>query len=378
MFKNGSHIKTIVFELIGSLGDGGAETLVKDYALLLDRDLFEIYIIVLRDDINSSVAHILHKHNINIIPVYKHWNLANKFLNKLGGRIYCSHFLKRMIKNYNADVLHVHLSFLSTVARIRNSIKNVRLFYTCHNEPHVKFDSVNHSEFVAAEKLIRDNGLQMIALHDSMARELNGMFGINNTVVINNAIDIERFAKTYDTAEIRRSISIPKDAFVVGHIGRFVEQKNHEFLLNVFEEIHKKNPKAYLLLIGTGPLQQKIEDAILKKGLETSCMILSNRSDIPQLLSAMDVFCFPSFFEGLGIVLIEAQVAGKHCIVSDKVPKDAFISPNVTVLSLESSVSLWAAECFRKKGNITTWRNQDDYDMRKELKKLESIYLQNR
>ena len=119
---------------------------------------------------------------------------------------------------------------------------------------------------------------------------------------------------------------------MIGHFGRFVKQKNHDFLIDVFNEYHTKNPDSKLLLVGTGPLEEKIKDKVEKLNLSDSVLFLGQREDTNKLYSAMDVFCLPSLYEGLPVVGVEAQAAGLLCIFSDKITPDVIISNQNSII----------------------------------------------
>jgi glycosyltransferase involved in cell wall biosynthesis len=161
--------------------------------------------------------------------------------------------------------------------------------------------------------------------------------------VLYYGIDLSPFYKT-DSDCIREELGIPKDALVIGHVGRFVEQKNHKFLMEICAEVAKQDPKMYLLLIGEGILRPEIEQKALQMELSDRVIFAGVRSDIPRLmLGAMNLFLFPSLHEGLGLVLVEAQAAGLPCIFSNVVPKEAdIVRPLIKRMSLAHSASEWA------------------------------------
>ena len=135
--------------------------------------------------------------------------------------------------------------------------------------------------------------------------------------VLYNAIDLSRFRFDSERrSAIRDSLGIGADAFVVGHVGRFTYQKNHEFLIQVFQEIVKQEPKSVLLLIGDGPERKKIESQVKASGLQEQVKFLGRRSDVADLYQGMDAIILPSRFEGLCIVAIEAQMAALQTVCS--------------------------------------------------------------
>lgn len=161
-------------------------------------------------------------------------------------------------------------------------------------------------------------------------------------------IDLTPFKGSVDAIAVRAELGITADAFVIGHVGRFAEQKNHIFVVEIAAEVAKKEPKMRLLLIGDGKLRPDIQQKVDQMGLSDRVIFLGNRSDVPRLMQGvMNVFLFPSLYEGLGLVLIEAQAAGLPCILSDVVPVDAdVIKPLIRRLSLSKPVTEWAEMLF--------------------------------
>ena len=160
--------------------------------------------------------------------------------------------------------------------------------------------------------------------------------------VLKNAIDpsINRFSAA-DREKVRREFGLTSE-LVLGHIGRFSPQKNHTFLLDAFYEVQKRVEDARLLLIGDGPFFDDVRKKAQDLGIAHKVIQTGVRADVGALLSAMDIFVFPSVFEGLGIVLIEAQCNGLPCIASDVVPDEARVLPSYQMLSLKQSPQQWA------------------------------------
>lgn len=371
---HGGGRKTVI-EYITSLADGGAETLVKDYALLIDKEKFNIIIAIKRPCEASANYKILKEKNVHI-EVLQNGKFFSKLLNKILKEKFYSLKLYKLIKKEMPSVIHIHLGILNNLIPISKKLKKVKLFYTCHNEPKQFFSSENCQEFLAAKKLIKENNLQLIALHSKMSDELNKIFNIRNTIIIKNGVDFNRFKELPETKEeIRKSINIPYNAFVLGHIGRFTQQKNHEYLVSIFEEVFKINKNAYLLLIGKGELKNHIKNILEQKKLLNKTIMLENRTDIPRLLKAMDIFVFPSFYEGFGNVIVEAQISDIPCVVSDSIPSDVILSKKVKCLSIEAPANEWANIILNPEKILSTnYGNINNYDMNNVIKHLEEIF----
>ena len=168
------------------------------------------------------------------------------------------------------------------------------------------------------------------------------LFNSGKVHLIKNAINLDRFSYKPEIREKMRSELGLNGKFVVGHVGRFMYQKNHDFLIDVFKEIHKQNSDSILLLVGDGPLQDQIRQKVNKLGLSDSVSFLGLRQDVPDLLQAMDAFVLPSHYEGFGMVALEAQTAGLPCIISDAVTKEVAVTPSVRFLSLSEPPDVWA------------------------------------
>ena len=363
-----------VAEFIGSIQDGGAETIVRDYALMLDKSKYAVIVIVLRRSPENSNDKVLVQNGIKIIPIFKNNNLLCKIVQKMNYWWYVPLTLRKILREEKIDVLHIHMTLLHYVKRVAYSIKDVKLFYTCHTLPKRLFQGKNKREFKAAIQLIKKNDLQLIALHNQMKIELNALFDIDNTIVLRNGVDFRKYQNCGSKQENRKYVGIPQDAFVIGHIGRFESMKNHDFLVDVFNVIQKKNKDAFLLMIGSGRLKRDIINRLEKLGLSEKYLILEHREDIPNLLTTMDAFVFPSKYEGLGIALIEAQLAGLRCIASDNVPHEAFCSDNVIAMSLQDSLEEWSNMCLGISPNCESMSNMEEYDMNQVIKLLESLY----
>lgn len=170
------------------------------------------------------------------------------------------------------------------------------------------------------------------------------MFGTDEFKVVRNAIDVDAYAFDAERRRrVRRELCVGDGALTIGHVGRFVSAKNHTFILDVFVETLKLRPDAVLVLVGDGELRAEMERKAEKLGISDSVHFLGVRSDVAALMQAMDAFLMPSVYEGLPLVLVEAQAAGLPCVISDSIPSDCDLKGSRMVrLPLSASVVQWA------------------------------------
>ena len=206
----------------------------------------------------------------------------------------------------------------------------------------------------------------------------NKAFDQGEVKIIHNAIDVDKFK--FDEAarkKLRQEFGIKDSTVVIGHVGRFVQQKNHTFLVDVFKEYHKKNPDSKLLLVGSGPLEDEIKKKVERLDLEDSVLFLGQRDDINKLYSVMDVFCLPSLYEGLPVVGIEAQATGLPTIFSNRISKEVIVSSYAKIVSIQDT-----GFCIEKINKTTrSIKKQRSYatvfeymDINNEVSTLEKIY----
>lgn len=204
----------------------------------------------------------------------------------------------------------------------------------------------------------------------------------NKYEVLHNAIDLQKFRyNQVKRQELRYKLGIEDDVFVVGHVGRFSYQKNHEFLIKIFCEIEKQEPRCVLLLVGDGPDYEKVRAQVNTYDLDDKVKFLGKRSDVADLYQAMDVMVIPSHFEGLCIVAIEAQMAALPIICSEVLSDETFVSSDSEKISLKKSPKVWAEEALEKKGierkDNTDILRKAGYDAVTEIKRVEQLYLEN-
>ena len=200
-----------------------------------------------------------------------------------------------------------------------------------------------------------------------------------NAVVVYNGIDVSHYFPNSDTRSTVRNKLNVENNYVVGHVGRFTHQKNHSFLIDVFNEIKKLKPEAKLLLIGIGDLVDEVKEKTRSLGIENDVIFYGTANNVNELMQAMDTFILPSLHEGLGIVLIEAQCAGLYCTASSEVPSLAKITDNIQFISLAEPAEKWAQAVLEAKTVPVDRQALTDcgYNINKTASFLQDFYIKN-
>lgn len=197
-------------------------------------------------------------------------------------------------------------------------------------------------------------------------------------MILNNAIETEKFGFSEEIRRRKRAELGIKNEVVLGHLGRMEKKKNHVYLLEVFKAYQKIEPESMLLLVGEGELQKKLKDKVTSEGLAEKVKFLGVRDDVNELLQAMDIFIFPSLFEGLPVTLIEAQSAGLPIIASDTITREVEITNLILFKSIDQDPKTWARAIddqlilFRE--DMTLEVTDAGYDVKETVKLLEKIY----
>jgi glycosyltransferase involved in cell wall biosynthesis len=318
----------------------------------------------------------------------------DKEIKSLGGRIFQLSLRRKGIFRYNRDVnaffnthpeynaVHFHISSLSSVAALKAAKRNnieIRVIHS-HNSrgPKEIYHRLLHWW---NQQSIDHLGTHYFSCSDLAAIHLYGNKLRNKQVsVIKNAIETEKFIYNEKIREIVRDNLTLQDNYVIGHIGSFSYAKNHDFLIDIFSNVKQRCPKAILLLVGDGPLRPRMEQKIKRLDLGNSVKILGLRSDIPELLQAMDVFAFPSLYEGLPVTGIEAQAAGLKCFFSDNITRQVDIAGLIKYIPLEEPANRWAEEILSYQNgyhrkNTYSQINLAGFDIAGVAEQLARIYL---
>lgn len=359
-----------IAQIIGKWHGGGVESVVMNYYRNIDKSKVQFDFICDEDS--------------TCIPYEE--------IKKMGGRvIVISPYqeplkyhkeLKKVLKENNYKIVHSHINTLSVFPLFAAKRAGVPI-------------RIAHSHSTTNKKEWKRNIMKQIlrplskifATNYFSCSEFAGRWQFGNKAydkgkvyLMSNAIEIEKFIFNENIRnEVRKELNISEDTFVIGHIGRFVETKNHSFLLDIFKNIEAKKNDTILILLGQGPLEEKMKAKVRKLKIENKVKFLGQKTDIEKYYQAFDLFLLPSLYEGLGMTLIEAQTSGPNCIVSDKVPKEAEIIKNkLSFLSLDNEEK-WIEECLNqnKLDRIINPKDIVQYNIKLKAKELETFYLNN-
>ena len=247
----------------------------------------------------------------------------------------------------------------------------------------------SHSSSIALDhrfplKQLCKHRIRREATHRFACAEQAGrwLFGADDFQIVRNAIDVAPFS--YDgqsRTALRKELGIPQGSLLLGHVGSFTPVKNHRLILEAFREAKKKRQDAFLVLVGDGNLRAQAEGLAERMGVLPSVLFTGTRQDIPAIMSALDVFVMPSLYEGLPMVLVEAQASGLPCVISDAIPPDCDLTDRIARVSLGESAQEWGDRILLAAGSTANRAPYADcvkeagFDVACEAKKLEDFYL---
>lgn len=360
-----------VAHVIGRYIGGGVEAVTINYYRNIDKNKVQLDFICDEDSTNIPYEEIERMGGkVIIIPSYSKPFKYHKAL-------------KRVLKEGNYKIIHSNINTLSVFSLFAAKCAGVPV-------------RIAHSHSTTNKKEKKKNLMKQIlrpfskvfATDYMCCSELAGrwLFGNKeydkgNVYLLNNAIDLDKFKYNESLRKKKRKeLGIKDDTLVIGHIGRFVAQKNHDFLIDIFNEIHKKNNNSILLLAGQGPLMEDIKNKVKELNLEDSVKFLGQRNDANELYQAFDVFLLPSLYEGLPVVGVEAQAAGLLCYLSDDMTKETKVLDITKFMSLNNTPEEWANNILddvKKYKRIDTSKEMTakNFNIKEEAKKLEEYYL---
>lgn len=355
-----------VLQVFGALNRGGSESMIMTLYRKIDRSKIQFDFVKHTQDACSFDEEIC----------------------SLGGKIYCAPKFKfynyfsyrKWWKNFFLShpeyrIVHGHLFTIASVFfDIAHKYNLVTIGHSHATEaPILNIKTLLRRPFL--KKLEKTSDLCFACSNDAG----NWIYKKKKFIVLKNAIDSEKYVYSEKSRNIIREELNLQNKFVIGNIGRLTAQKNQDFLLDVFKIVHNEIKESALLIVGSGELLQSLKNKAGSLGLGSSVIFTGVRSDVPTLLSAMDVFVFPSLWEGLGIVAVEAQAAGLHTLCSDVVPKEAKVTNLVEFLSLSDSAQKWADAILKYRfgyEKVNTYSEIVDagYDIESTVKWLENFY----
>ena len=353
---------------------GGAEAMIMNYMRNINRDIIKFdfltnrdYRAAYEDEIESLGGKVYH-----MCPMY-----PGKF-----------HRYKKEVREFLKEhpeykIIHSNLeerSYLPLKVAKKMGVP-VRISHS-HNRPL----GINPKLIVRYyfRFMLKFYNTHMFACGEEAGDWLYGKKNRSNVTIMNNAVDANQYRYNPEVSkEMKKQLGI-EGKKVIGHVGRFFPQKNHSFLIDIFNEIHKKDKDTVLLLVGGGELDDALKNQIKEKvrnlGLEDAVEFLGVREDVDRIVQTFDVFLLPSLFEGLPVTMVEAQAAGLPCVISDKVPIQCDLTGNVWVVPLEESPEKWADVVLDKANNFEkrdTYQQIADagFDIKSQAKWLEEFYV---
>lgn len=362
-----------VLHIVNIMNRGGLETMIMNLYRNIDRTMIQFDFLVhstqpgdYDDEIKELGGNI--------------YNVASRRQGFLNNRKQLIEFFKH---HPEYMIVHMHVSSLSYITPLKMATKArvpIRIIHSHStsigkNKLHVLLHRFN-------QRNLTKYATNYFACSDLAAKWLygNDLYSKLDISLVNNSIDARKFIFNKKVRErIREEFNI-SDKFVIGHVGRFQKPKNHNFLINIFKEIHNINPNVVLMLVGRGELEKQIKNKVRNLELSNDVIFMGVRSDIPELLQAMDVFLFPSLHEGLPVTLVEAQAAGLRIIASDSITEEICLTNLVKFLSLKQPASEWAKEVlnyidgYERKDTFDEISNAG-YDMKTLAKELENFYI---
>ncbi len=368
-------IKKRILHVVGGMDRGGIETWLIQILQRIDLEQFNIDFIYNTD---------------------KHCDYDNELLS-LGCRIFRLNNTEPLIynkkirfllrKNGPYDIIHSHVfRFSGYVVRLAYlSGIPVRLVQTHSVNENRGKTPIRKLYNTLMTRWINSYATHLLAVSRQAAK---GLFGAKVThdprlCYVPPGIDLKPFGMEFSKGEIRKNFRIPSEHFVVGHVGKFVDQKNQGFLVDLAQDVLKLQPNTWFLFVGDGPLRPVLEDKVNQLGIRKRVIFTGSRADVARLLKAMDLFILPSKWEGFGRVLVEAQAAGLPCLVAEHLPREAeVVTPLIRRLSLSEPNSVWAETALsllRSLPNVSpaealTCVKQSPFNIDVNVQDLERIY----
>lgn len=364
-------MKKNILIVTGGLGVGGIENVVMNFVRYCNRDLFSIDFLLYGEYIGEYEQEAM-QYGCRII----HIRYSKNYF-----RLYNT--IKRVLDvNPGYDIVYAHTFFNSgLVMRAAKKCGVPKCIVHAHSSMRSNDQSINRRIFQA---LMRNWITSYSDIRLACSKQAGEFFFGSKTPyrVIKNGIKVDRFAfSTEKRQQIRKQLNL-ENSFVIGNVGRLSKEKNHMFLIDVFHELLRIGPNnSKLLIVGGGSLYSELKSHIVQLGMEQDVILTGVRSDVPELMLAMDMFLFPSIHEGLGIGAIEAQASGLITVCSDTVPDEVKITNLVHFLPLSEGAKAWAEKIVLYMNNYGRRDRIADiiaagYDLECMVSQIEHIFLE--
>ncbi len=259
------------------------------------------------------------------------------------------------LKNNHYDIVHIHSGSISVLAYLSLAAKLCKVKKIIVHSHCTGIDSIKHTIVkVVYSPLMRFCPTDYCTCsYEAGLWKFSKSISDNELKIITNGIELENFEFNEQyREEIRNRFGI-KDEFVVGHIGRFSDQKNHKFLIHAFKEFNKDCPNSKLMLVGDGELIEEIRQQVTELNLTEAVIFVGNVDDAYRYYNAMDIFCLPSLHEGFPIVNIEAQVSGLDVLIAKDLAKEACNMPYSIPLAIDDT-KIWVDELYKKEQDFVS------------------------
>lgn len=357
-----------IAQVIGKLNAAGVEAVINNYYRNLDHDRFQFdYYIDADSTFEPPQALKDMGARYYVIPPYQHLFRHMRDL-------------VRFFKAEKYEIVHVNMNTLAVFALCAAWIAGVPVRINHNHSTAGKGEPLRNIMKYSLRPFAKLFATDYCACSEESGAWLFGkrVMERRQVTVFHNAVSVCRFQYDEGIRQGVRSELGLKDCFVVGHVGRFCVQKNHELIIQIFHEFSKLKPDSRLLLVGVGERMEYIRQRIAAAGLSEKVILLGARKDVERIYQAMDVFMLPSLYEGLPVVAVEAQVSGLPVICSDKIPEAALLLPESRRISLSETPKRWAQILLetrtgdRKKA--TGYLKGSIYDIESEAKKLQDYY----
>ncbi len=357
----------------GSRNFGGVSAMLLNIYRNINKDIIEFDFLTPNKTTYSEYIDEI----INIGGNVYEFNINNS---TLFGKVKLCRRLKKFLLENKYDIIHINsgiLLFNMIVAYTSKKYSNSKIIVHSHNAGRRSFIKKIFSYPI--KKILEHKSDMLLSCSNLASRYMYTKKGMKRVKIIKNGINTNKFSYNEQIRDKKRKELKLENKLVIGNVGRFTSQKNHTFMINVFEELKKKCNAAVLVLIGQGELENNIKRLVSEKNLEDSVLFLGQRKDVNDMYQAMDVFFLPSLYEGFGIVNIEAQSSGLICVVSDSIPDEANVTGSTIRISLKEPISVWVNSLLEasknERVNMSDKVKVSGYDIKITVSELEKIYI---